>query len=59
MRNCGNCKKNGLCDELVNQNKEFPANLNELNRQPPGEFGVWSNVSLVKNKLNVKLISVL
>ena len=33
MRNCTNCKENILCDDcdkLVNQNKEFSANLNEL-----------------------------
>ena len=27
------------CDRLVNQRKEFPANLNELKREPPNEFG--------------------
>ena len=33
MINCSNCKKDSLCDEcdkLVNQKKEFTANLNEL-----------------------------
>ena len=27
------------CDELVNQNKKFSANLNEIKRQTPNEFG--------------------
>ena len=27
------------CDKLVKQTKEFSANLNELKRQPPNEFG--------------------
>ena len=38
MRNCSDCKKDILCeicDELVNQKKEFSANLNELKKQPP------------------------
>ena len=42
MRNCGNCKEDILCeicDKLVNQRKEFSANLNELKREPPIEFG--------------------
>ena len=42
MRNCTNCKKDSLCDEcdkLVNQRKNFSANLNELKREPPNEFG--------------------
>ena len=42
MKNCGDCKKEILCDKwgkLVNQKKEFSANLNELKRQPPNEFG--------------------
>ena len=42
MRNCGECKKDVLCDrcdKLVNQRKEFSASLNELKRQPPIEFG--------------------
>ena len=42
MRNCPNCKKDFLCencDKLVNQRKEFSANLNELKREPPNEFG--------------------
>ena len=36
MRNCINCTKDVLCDDcdkLVNQNKEFSANLNELKRE--------------------------
>ena len=36
MRNCNKCSKDVLCDdcdEIVNQNKEFSANLNELKRE--------------------------
>ena len=42
MRNCHYCKKDVLCDicdELVNQKKEFTANLNELKRLPLNELG--------------------
>ena len=42
MKNCIDCKKDILCDgcdELVNQKKEFSANLNELKKQAPNEFG--------------------
>ena len=42
MRSCTNCKKVSLCDEcdkLVNETKEFSANLNELKREPPNKFG--------------------
>ena len=42
MRNCNNCTKDILCvdcDELVNQNKKFSANLNELQREKPNDFG--------------------
>ena len=42
MRNCHYCKKDilcDICDELVNQNKEFSANLNELKREKPNDFG--------------------
>ena len=42
MRKCSGCKKDILCDncdKLVNQEKEFSANLNELKRQPAIEFG--------------------
>ena len=42
MRNCTNCQKDILCDGcdiLVNQRKEFSANLNELKREPPNKFG--------------------
>ena len=42
MRNCHYCKKDilcDICDELVNQRKEFSANLNELKRLPPNDFG--------------------
>ena len=42
MRNCNKCDKDILCDhcdKLVNQRKEFSANLNELKRQAADEFG--------------------
>ena len=42
MRKCVDFKKDilcGNCDELVNHRKEFSANLNEMKRQPPNEFG--------------------
>ena len=41
MRNCHYCKKDILCDiceELVNQRKEFSANLNELKREKPNNL---------------------
>ena len=41
MNNCGDCKKDIVCDnfdKLVNQTKQFFANLNELKRQAPNEF---------------------
>ena len=40
-RNYGECKNDILCDRcdnLVNQNKEIFANLNERKRQAPNEF---------------------
>ena len=42
MKNCGDCKNDIFCDichKLVNQKKEISANLNELKRQPPNQFG--------------------
>ena len=42
MTYCTECKKYILCescDNLVNQNKEFSANLNELKREKPNQFG--------------------
>ena len=42
MRYCTDCKNDSLCDscdELVNQKKEFSANLNELKREKPNHFG--------------------
>ena len=42
MRDCHYCKKDilcDICDGLVNQRKEFSANLNELKRLPPTDFG--------------------
>ena len=42
MRNCHYCKKDilcDICDELVNQRKEFSANLNQLKREKPNDRG--------------------
>ena len=42
MRNYVDCKEDILCENceyLVNQKKRFSANLNELKRQPPNDFG--------------------
>ena len=42
MRNCTDCKNDSLCDrcdKLVNQKKEFSANLNELKREKPNDCG--------------------
>ena len=42
MRNCNNCTNDNLCDDcdkLVNQNKEFSENLNELKREKPNDQG--------------------
>ena len=42
MRNCTDCENDILCencDKLVNQRKEFSANLNELKREKPNNFG--------------------
>ena len=42
MRNCNKCTKDILCDgcdKLVNQKKEFSANLNELKKEAPNNFG--------------------
>ena len=42
MKDCLNCQKDTLsdgCDKLVNQNKEFSANLNELKREAPNNLG--------------------
>ena len=41
-RNCTDCKNDFLCaacDKLVNQNKKFSANRNELKNHPPNQFG--------------------
>ena len=41
-RNCSNCTKDILCDDcdnLINQKKEFSANLNELKREKPNNLG--------------------
>ena len=40
MRLCTDCKNDSLCDrcdKLVNQNKEFSANLNELRLEKPND----------------------
>ena len=42
MKNCSECKYDVLCDncnKLVYQRKEFSANLVELKREAPNEFG--------------------
>ena len=42
MRSCSDCKKDVLCDScniLVNQKKEFSANLNEMKPECPNDFG--------------------
>ena len=42
MGKFGDCKKKSLCencDKLVNQRKEFSANLNEMKREPPNHIG--------------------
>ena len=42
MKNCTDFKKDILCDNcdtLVNQRKEFSANLNEMKRKTPNKFG--------------------
>ena len=43
MRKCTDCRKDILCDgyhKLVNQIKEISANLNELKREAPNQFGI-------------------
>ena len=42
MRNCNKCTKDVLCencDKLVDQKKNFSANLNEMEREPPNSLG--------------------
>ena len=42
MRFCNECNGKKMCNKCnnqVNENKEFEANLNELKRHPPNEFG--------------------
>ena len=42
IRNRNKCTEDILCDgcdKLVKQNTDFSANLNEIKRQPPYEFG--------------------
>ena len=42
MRQCNVCKDGKLCttcNNLINENKEFEANLSLLNRKAPNEFG--------------------
>ena len=41
-RNCNKCSEifsSDGCDKLVNQNKEFSANPNEIKQQARNEFG--------------------
>ena len=42
MRQCNECKDGILCttyNNLINENKEFEANLNLLKRETPNDFG--------------------
>ena len=42
MRFCNECNDNKMCSKCnnqINENKEFKANLIELKRHPPMEFG--------------------
>ena len=42
MRFCNKCidiKMCDICNNLINENKEFEANLNELKRHPPNKHG--------------------
>ena len=42
MRRCNECKDRILCttcNNQINENKEFEANLNEIKIHPPNEFG--------------------
>ena len=42
MRRCNECKDGILCttcNNQINENKEIGANLNELKRQHPNQFG--------------------
>ena len=42
MKKCKRCTKDiccDACDKLVNQTKKFSANLNEIKRKAPNEFG--------------------
>ena len=42
MKNCNKCTKDILCDDyhkLVNQNQKFSANVNDLKREPPNDYG--------------------
>ena len=42
MRKCNKCSKDQFCDNcdiLVNQRKEFSANLKQLKREKPNDFG--------------------
>ena len=42
MKKCSECKQDFLCescDNLVNQKKEFSANLNEMKRERRNDFG--------------------
>ena len=36
---CNDKKVWNKCNNQINENKEFEANLNEIKRQPPNEFG--------------------
>ena len=51
MRNCNKWTKDILCDscdKLVNQRKEFSANINELKREKSNNFGHMLPKYLIK-----------
>ena len=42
MRFCNECDDKKVCNNCknqINENKEFEANLNEIKRRPPNQFG--------------------
>ena len=42
MRHCNTCKDEILCatcNNLINENKEFEANLNLIKQEKPNDFG--------------------
>ena len=58
MKNCSGCTKDILChnyDKLVNQNKEFSANIIEMKRQPPNKIGHMLPKYIITQKRFVSL----